>query len=305
MINFVKQSVEYLGQAPATEVEAIKLIEIAGRTAYKSEDKITNESALKFVSMLKNNGHLSALEHSNITLKIKSGFPVDRLYAILKERSFYHPILSAHDGFYIAGNIRAWIDTLNMLVIKSDNDSLYLFEVFNSALAIHYPNLFSLGIQGSTTIVTPELQLELLKNVFYDAPVFVFKIVTDRGITHEIVRHRVLSFTQESTRYVNYNNKGFTLIDPEEYDSEEIKGTLNHAITEYQLMCDIGYKPQIARDVLPNLLKAEIIVSGRWSGFEHFINLRDAAGAHPRIRKIAQDIRAVFESIGLYTKPAK
>jgi thymidylate synthase (FAD) len=62
-----------------------------------------------------------------------------------------------------------------------------------------------------------------------------------------------------------------------------------------------GLTPQIARDVLPHLVKSEIFVSGRWSGWKHFIELRDSKEAHPRVRRIAQDIRNWFEESGIYT----
>jgi thymidylate synthase ThyX len=60
-----------------------------------------------------------------------------------------------------------------------------------------------------------------------------------------------------------------------------------------------GLKPQIARDILPNLLKSEILVSGRWSGWKHFIALRDTPQAHPRIRELAKEVRRYFYSIGI------
>jgi thymidylate synthase ThyX len=60
-----------------------------------------------------------------------------------------------------------------------------------------------------------------------------------------------------------------------------------------------GLRPEIARDILPNLLKGEIFVSGRWSGWKHFIMLRDSSHAHPRIRFLAREVRKYFESVGL------
>ena len=70
-VKFVKSSVSAYGQAPSDEGRALRLVELCGRTAYKSEDKITADSAKKFVLMLKSRGHLSVLEHSNIVLKVQ------------------------------------------------------------------------------------------------------------------------------------------------------------------------------------------------------------------------------------------
>jgi thymidylate synthase (FAD) len=73
----------------------------------------------------------------------------------------------------------------------------------------------------------------------------------------------------------------------------------------YQGDVDRGLRPEIARDILPNLLKSEIFVSGRWSGWEHFIRLRESKQAHPRIRSIAREVRKYFESIDLRLEEAR
>jgi thymidylate synthase (FAD) len=108
-----------------------------------------------------------------------------------------------------------------------------------------------------------------------------------------------------------------TLILPEElqpfYDaSREAFSESNPAVEEWRRRAETifdwyqddvgrGLRPEIARDILPNLLKSEVFVSGRWSGWEHFIRLRDSKQAHPRIRVIAQEVRQYFESVGLRT----
>jgi thymidylate synthase (FAD) len=125
----------------------------------------------------------------------------------------------------------------------------------------------------------------------------------------------VFSFTQESTRYVNYKNKGMVLILPEElhdsYDAVEWKPVPDDVLgVEWLKRAEIlfnwykedlarGLRPEIARDILPNLLKSEIFVSGRWSGWKHFILLRDSNQAHPRIRFLAKEVRKYFARLGL------
>jgi thymidylate synthase (FAD) len=336
-IQFVKTIVSPQGIAPSAELEALKMVEICGRTAYKSEDKITEDSARSFVQMLKKHNHLSVLEHSNIVLKVEvsaeppslpkgestPGVLVESLIENLKERNAYHRIhrLSGArpGGFAISGNFRSWIETLEYMHVENGGYRRF----FSYHLSRIFPSLFEkeespadAGFDHVVSPMTESEQLDILKKEpASDLPVFVFKLVCDRGITHEVVRHRVLSFTQESTRYVNYKNKGLYFIVPEElspfYD-ESTEGFVrgDPLVTEwierarlvaewYQQDLDRGLKPQIARDILPNLLKSEIFVSGRWSGWEHFIKLRDSQQAHPRIRHIAKDIRAYFSSIGL------
>lgn len=335
-VQFVKTEIIPHGMAPSSEIEALKVIEICGRTAYKSEDKISEDSAKAFVLMLKKHGHLSVLEHSNAVLKVQAGETTDKgssdqalrlfeqtLVGTLKERNAYHRVHSVSSpraAFTISGNFRGWIETLDYLMDRHKEYYLLLGRALNK----FYPNLFQIAasppadLPYQISLLPAEDQLAVLKDdPSSDLPVFVFKIVCDRGITHEIVRHRVLSFTQESTRYVNYKNKGMTLILPEEiepyYDSDKGEFIKDDPLVQawlaratdifkwYQEDINRGRRPEIARDILPNLLKSEIFATGRWSGWKHFIMLRDSKQAHPRIRLVAQKIRDYFESIGMHT----
>jgi thymidylate synthase (FAD) len=125
----------------------------------------------------------------------------------------------------------------------------------------------------------------------------------------------VFSFTQESTRYVNYGNRGMVLILPEElyssYDAVKCGPSPDDLLgSEWLKRAEVlfnwyredlarGLRPEIARDILPNLLKSELFVSGRWSGWKHFILLRDSSQAHPRIRFLAKEVRKYFAGLGL------
>jgi len=317
-----------MGIAPAQENFALKLIELAGRTAYKSEAKITEESALEFVAGLKRRGHLSVLEHSNIVFAVHDSFFNPALiYAMLRERGAFHRAVQIHKTGYVCGNIRAWIETMQWASKRYPDDRGSFLDSFEFYLHKHFPSLFPEGsrdeddIRKNLELVNPVRQVQLLdEDPNSDLPVFVFKFICDRGITHEVVRHRVLSFTQESTRYVNHSNRGMTLILPDylepywnpetleldrkSLDSLQARVWLNRALEIfdwYKEDLKAGLKPQIARDILPNLLKAEIVVSGRWSGWKHFLELRDSEAAHPRIRFIAREVRKWFESQGLVT----
>jgi thymidylate synthase (FAD) len=329
-VQFVKSAVLPQGLAPADEKRALQLIEVCGRTAYKSEDRITEDSAKSFVLMLKSHGHLSVLEHSNIVLKIEwekaeddpqSPASFGHFLNALKDRLAFHRILplnsGPNSGFLLAGNFRAWLETVGYL--KECDPVLHRF--FAGSLNRFFPSLFeAAGDSGSVpfraSLVEEKEQFEILKrDRNFDLPVFVFRFVCDRGITHEVVRHRVFSFTQESTRYVNYKNKGMILILPEELDDayDEAKCDFREEsplVVEWKKRAELifdwyredlsrGLRPEIARDILPNLLKSEIFVSGRWSGWKHFIRLRESSQAHPRIRFIAKEVRKYFESLGL------
>jgi len=123
-----------------------------------------------------------------------------------------------------------------------------------------------------------------------------FRIITNRGVTHEIVRHRLASYSQESSRYCNYTKKGITFIDPAEgfeikpEDLEIILELFDAASIAYNKLIKNGVKTDLARTVLPNGLKTEIIMSANFREWRHFIELRTSKAAHPEIRIIANKI---------------
>lgn len=125
-----------------------------------------------------------------------------------------------------------------------------------------------------------------------------FRIVTDRGITHEIVRHRLASYSQESTRYCNYSKEKFgreisvvapSGIRPGNTDGswELWKAAMAKAEEFYFMLLDAGHAPQIARSVLPTCLKTEIVMTANFREYLHFLKLRTSGKAHPDMRRIA------------------
>lgn len=134
----------------------------------------------------------------------------------------------------------------------------------------------------------------------HEAPIeFSFlavKFTCDRGVTHEIVRHRLFSYAQESTRYCNYSKDGFgseiAVVRPSTlsegtsgYDAWK-HGCEEAEISYFEMLAD-GQAPQIARDVLPTSLKTELNVGGNYREWRHFFKLRCARDAHPQIRELA------------------
>ena len=138
-------------------------------------------------------------------------------------------------------------------------------------------------------------------------------VVTDRGVTHEIVRHRVASYSQESTRYCNYAKEKFgqeiTVVRPYFYDNRRQlmrvwENSCQAAEKAYFDLLNNG-QPQEARSVLPNSLKTEIVVTFNFREWRHFFKLRCSAKAHPQIRQVAiplllkfkETLPALFEDI--------
>ena len=127
-----------------------------------------------------------------------------------------------------------------------------------------------------------------------------FSIVTDRGVSHELVRHRIASFSQESQRFVNYSKEQFdseiTFINPFEGDEEEINNLCWQTEMEwvedsYLEMIKTGITPEIARSVLPNCTKTEIGMTANFREWRHFLKLRCDKKAHPQMRQVAEMIK--------------
>lgn len=121
----------------------------------------------------------------------------------------------------------------------------------------------------------------------------------DRGVSHEMVRHRIMSFAQESTRYCNYAGNKFgneiTVIRPNFFipdtvDWDTWEDACRSAERNYFRLIELGWKPEQARSVLPNSLKTEITMTGNYREWRHFFFLRACNGtgpAHPQIREVA------------------
>lgn len=205
-MKIIEPSFEFLtiidGQA------VLKSIEKIGRVCYKSEEKITNDSAYSFVSRIIKSGHESVIEHEKITVKV----------------------------------------------------------------------------------------------------------ICDRGISHEIVRHRIASYSQESTRYCNYSDETFgkelTLIRPFFWNTDKEKyslwlDTMQKIEKNYNNLIELGAKPEEARCILPNSLKTEVVITMNLREWRHFFKLRTAPKAHPQmleitiplLRKMKEQIPVVFDDI--------
>jgi len=191
-MKIVPQSAELLFITP----NAAQFLEVAGRTCYRSEDKITPTSAAAFIKMLiHEKGHESVIEHASAT----------------------------------------------------------------------------------------------------------FRVVCDRGVSHEIVRHRIASYSQESTRYCNYSKEKFgaeiTVIEPPGLPPalrEEWFCAMRAIEQLYMDMLEAKVPPQIARAVLPTCLKTEIVITYNFREWRHFLKLRTSKAAHPQMREVAGMISEIL-----------
>jgi thymidylate synthase (FAD) len=191
----------------------LRRIEEAGRTCYKSEDKITDDSADQFIRRLIKSGHESVLEHENLSVRF----------------------------------------------------------------------------------------------------------IVDRGVSHELVRHRLCAFSQESTRYVNYDKHGLTFIKPPwvyvqsgiydehimSFNNEWLMAMAESAKSYHRLIAFYNWSPQQARAVLPNSLKTELVMTANLREWRHVLRLRASKAAHPQMQEVMRPLLtymnnhlpAVFEDI--------
>jgi thymidylate synthase (FAD) len=192
-----------------------------------------------------------------------------------------------------------------MLLIKPSIEILALYAADNSLIEIAGRTCYK--SEMSTDPVLRNSFIERLITRGHESVIehsmLSVRFICDRGVSHELVRHRLASFSQESTRYCNYKN-GVTFIIPPWVDIEpgEYKGVsflqnfdsaayywlehMIHSETSYLDLLDEGNSPQQARGVLPNATKTELIMTANFREWRHIFKLRTAKAAHPQMREL-------------------
>lgn len=280
------------------ENDPLKKIEKCGRVCYKSEDKITEDSAEKFVANIIKRGHEAVLEHASFIFQVSYN-----VYEDLREKVMFvenrYPVkmylrFTDSDGYVVSGNVRAWRDFFCFAGVPPYmNDFVEANPILFSEFKSDFPFNLKVRKWSIRQISVNELVSTYQRLVHEDVSV---KFICDRGVTHEIVRHRPASFCQESTRYCNYRNGKFggeiTVIKPC-FFKENSTRYLNwfvaceSAETAYNAILEDGGTPQEARDVLPNSLKTELIMTAPLMEWCHFLNLRMSPAAHPQMQEVA------------------
>lgn len=286
-MKLIKQSFEILDQQCGLE-GIYKQIEIAGRTCYKSEDKITEDSAKEFVDRMIKSGHGAMLEHGTVYLTMQYGINREESDSIEKyvKNKYSKSTMDEHGKYHITTNLRVLVENGWM------DDLQYICEPTE-----------------------------------YHEKRITVKFITDQGILREFTRHRVFSFAVESTRYCNYTKDKFsnevTFIQPNWISDEDIENyhtNFNYFIDQdanhiaavdrfmsslkgaeyfYMELIRLGWKPQQARNILPLATKCDMVMTGFVSDWLHFFGLRDAASAHPQAQELAHSLHEAFIQRGL------
>ena len=282
------------------EPDALKKIELCGRVCYKSESKITDGSAETFVQNLIRRGHESVLEHAQIIIQINDldARKFNEINETIYNRFGWVNMLrmtNQNGRYIISGNVRMWRDFMRRI----------------SAAVIFYPLALLHGVlfddvnksPSNITTTAEIITADQLQTDERDAHFTqTVKFVVDRGISHEIVRHRTASFSQESTRYCNYSGNGITFIKPPFFNDllmQLWENEMQNIENLYNLLISKGAKPQEARAVLPNSTKTELIMTANVECWKHFFELRTAASAHPQMKQIAEPLKAAFVERGI------
>lgn len=279
-------------EQPAGLEGIYKRVEHVGRVCYKSEDKITEDSAKPFVERMIKSGHGAMLEHGTVYLQFKGiihcfgiGYQVGLKYL----NNPYSKVALSEKGAtqYVTTNYRVlvekgWLDDLRYLCAPT--------EYHEKRVTVH--------------------------------------LILDRGVAMEFIRHRKFSFSMESTRYCNYSkdkfDNGITYIIPSWLNISEgiyswwgthwrnlttmedigpaadtFLESLNLTENSYLELIQNGWKPEQARAVLPNALKTELVMTGFVDDWKKFFELRDSNKAHPQARELASPLHKEFIEKGL------
>lgn len=293
-------------KANVTEIQEndiLKKIELCGRICYKSEDRITEESCIDFVKMLIKRQHFAMTEHAPLVLSVTRRMAEGILK--LGHGTYLNITLNGLEERYIvSGNVRSWYNLFtNEEFRKKSGALLKHYEIYlqmslgKELYSIFFPNVYK-HTESNNYLVTQDEILNLPNLQAYEAEAHLYltaHFTCDRGVSHELVRHRPASFAQESTRYCNYGLDKFggeiAVIDPEFEGSAAVmwSAAMLKAERTYFSLLDWGLTPQEARGVLPTDLKTEIVVTCNLAEWQHIINLRyhGTTGApHPHMLKV-------------------
>lgn len=312
--------------------DPLKHIERIGRICYKSEDAITNASAQQFVSKLFKSGHHAMLEHFRFIIELHS---YDyHILASFVGNNKYIAFTNDEDRYIISASARGINDMFVSLHNNKDVDAVSATMILEDVVNIiinHYGHGCSVMFSDDINKVfdtTRECNMriiddfnELTEKEYNIHAWYSILFTCDRGVTHEMVRHRDASFAQESTRYCNYSTGKYgseiTAIDPFFFDKDEEREFIDgcdwavnkYDIWEtcienlekaYMMLIKLGATPQQARSILPNSTKSEIVITAQVYEWRHIFDLRvlgKTGTPHPQIKQVMEP--AFVEMLGM------
>ena len=242
-------------------VNMFKHIERCARTCYKSEDKITDKSYIKMIHNLITNKHFAMLEFGTMYFDVpNSNINRDIIRLVCGSEFIRWEINNKTDTIFITTNYRYYLE----------HNILYYFNKY------------------------------LCRPTEFHEKRLTYKFTTNRAIANELVRHRVFSFAQESTRFCNYSkdkyDEGLTFIRPNwlKFKDHSFVQALRKCEQAYLELIYFSHSPQEARDILPLALKTEICMCGFESDWDRLYDIRvnGVTGTpHPMIKELISKIK--------------
>ena len=332
-MKVVDQRTEFYGETPCGDQETIgKFIEKIGRICYQSFEKMTVDSWERFTTMLFDNNHKAMFDHSNIVLKL-SNQTFNSICAILISKDLGNRLgfhrtcdcIDSSDKKLMNGNLRAWFETLSL--IKEDIGTQSILNILNKEYPLFFKESFNLSSSYDNVI-------ELItdpSNVPESLKMFTFVYITNRGVTHELVRHSPPGYAQSSTRWIKFKNgithirpfgfnikcgeysynqhskeicyrenleSDFLRITPGEYSEAEVRWLQMGLLSEdsYEKISE-SQKAQIARGVLMTDLETMIAMTTDMQELNLIISQRTAKDAHPQIQEIMNSTREILKDV--------
>lgn len=277
------------------ESDPLGRIALAAHNCYQVEK---NDDPAAFVAKLAGFKHLAMFEHATFAAEITK-----EMYDQAHEVYDRFLVLAAASGkYYLSFSLRPLLEN-----VKAEDPNRAFYLSLAAFLPAQVLGLFP-ELAGGKKAKGRLLSREEISQLPYQARIKVqavtLRIVTDRGVTHELVRHRVASYAQESTRYCNYAKDKFgnelTFIKPLDYASYQAlyDKSFKEAEDNYFALLKAGSTPEMARAVLPNKLKATIFITAYLDEYAKIFALRNSPRAHPDMRQVMGPIQDYFYAEG-------
>ena len=310
MPHFTRSSAEYM---PDTK-NILKDIELRGRLCYKSEGKITGDSHVPFCKKMLHHAHNTVLEMGTMTIVVKYDEHTDDDIESIVKTKFINLLAVVDTYIVLSGNI-----TAIRQLIQNNPDNVAIRNIF-VGVRYWYPELMTdIDIDTSGVLlryskIIPGSDLDTVRDedihkvltylrsddIFPIVKQVAIKFITNRSVTHELVRHRPISVLQESQRYVGYDGSDadrcvkFILPNILRLTNTDVVDVLDKIEDLYVELLKV-VPAQQARLILPNMTKTEIIVYTTLEEWNHILHMRCSRAADPYIREVMDIARKTLK----------
>lgn len=289
-MKYIKPSVELIERG-----DFFSEVALIAHNCYQVQTGKDDEGFIKRLIQAK---HYAMIEHYRFAYRISESL----YFKLVRLNNRFIELVACQGAYFASTSLRVFLE------MKDSGSIPEAVLKLVSNLDKPLQSLLGLDLLASDdALLLSEKEIDQLPSIAYEILKYVtVRIVTDRGVTHELVRHRLCSFAQESTRYCNYSKNKFgnelTFIEPLDYSSnKDIYDEVFSKIEQdyLQLTNKRNVAPEFARSILPNKIKAAIVVTANIDEWKNIFNLRLAAAAHPDMRQVMLLVLDEFNKNGL------